>query len=156
VFNLGDHIAIGYCGSFRMGQILRYHLAVDPPLTELRRDDAFQWAVETLIPAVRDAFKENGWSRVKEGVEQGGHFLVAVRDRLLQIESDFQVAEPGMSFDAVGSGDLVAFGVLAALLDDQEAPTLEKAERAALKALEISETFTPTVRGPFQVVTTKP
>lgn len=156
VFNLGEYIAIGYTSSFRMGQILRYHIKVDPPLTELRQDDAFQWAVENLIPAVRAAFKEHGWAKTKEGVEQGGDFLVGVRDRLLHVESDFQVAEAGMPYDATGSGDLVAFGALAALLGESGAKEIADAKSAALKALRISETFTPSVRGPFQTVTTKP
>lgn len=157
VFNLCPHIAIGYTSSFRMGQILRYHVSVDPPLTELRQDDAFEWAVKTLIPAARHAFKDQGWSMTDAGgAELGGFFLLAVRDRLLQIQNDFQVSEPVAAFDACGSGEVVALGALAALLPKEGLPQKVAAEKAATQALEIAERFTPTVRGPFTMVWTKP
>lgn len=107
VFNLSPQVAFGFTSSYRMGQILRFH--VECPL-HAEDSDEYRWAVTKFIPAVRVAFTEHGYKRKENEVESGGTFLLAIRARLFKIHSDFQVGERADGFDACGSGEDYALG----------------------------------------------
>jgi len=137
VFNLSQAIAVGYTSSFRMGQLLRYHLP-DDIRTSGRAGDHYEWAVCKFVPAVRAALKSHGYAKVDNNVETGGAFLLAVYDRLFRVESDFQVAEAADCYDAVGAGGDVALGALAALrtqsFASSDGAVLREVAELALKA----------------------
>jgi ATP-dependent protease HslVU (ClpYQ) peptidase subunit len=80
----------------------------------------------------------------KEGDELGGTFLVAYKNRLFKIDSDFQVAENLNGLDAVGCGAYFALGALYSM-SDQKMDVANK----VLKALEAAEFFALGVRRPF-------
>lgn len=161
VFALNRHVAIGYTSSFRMGQLLRFNLAL-PAIVDAvgdkRTEDAFQWAVKEFVPACRAAFKEGGYG--KEGGERGdvgGYFLLAVRDRLFEVQGDYQVAEPDPQYVATGSGESYALGALHALIGPGAPPVTEaKARDVATKALDAAVFHSAYVRPPYEVVVTKP
>lgn len=159
VFSINKHVAIGYTSSFRMGQLLRYNLAL-PAIVDaiggVRTDDLFSWAVKEFIPACRSTFKEGGYMK-ENGREEGGYFLLAVRDRLFEVQGDFQVAEPDPQYTATGSGEPYALGALHALVGPDAMPVGEKkAREVATAALAAAVFHSAYVRPPFQFVGTEP
>lgn len=111
VFRRGDFL-IGYTDSWRMGQILQYHLSVRPPL-EGETDDAYM--VIAFIEAVRDCLRQYGYMRIDSNTETGGQFLVGYKAKLYRIDADFQVLRFAEDMSAVGCGAAYALGALMAL-----------------------------------------
>lgn len=109
VFRNGPFV-MGFTTSYRMGQILRYNL-VPPKLPDTRLD---RFMVVDFITAVRETLKDNGWLGREETSlrDEGGTFIVGVRDQLYIVESDFQVGISADHYAAVGCGDNIALGSL--------------------------------------------
>jgi ATP-dependent protease HslVU (ClpYQ) peptidase subunit len=107
-------LAVAYCGSGRLGQILQHHLDEldDPPLG---RDES-RWAIKTFVPYLRDVLATAGHLVVNLGdsIEAMGYsaFLFAIRGRLFMVEDDFSVVEHRFGFDALGSGMETAIGAM--------------------------------------------
>lgn len=99
----------GFCGSYRMGQLLRYSLKV-PPQPDGQEDAAF--LSTAFIDAVRICFKDGGYASKSEEVERGGTFLLGYHGRIYRIDSDYQVGWRRDGFDAIGCGGQVALGSL--------------------------------------------
>lgn len=108
IFKKGEFI-IGCTSSFRMIQLLRFSFT--PP--EIKDKDIFEYMCTDFINQVRECFKEGGFiQKYSEGDEKGGNFLVGIRGRLFQVESDFQVGETANGFNAIGCGANYALGSL--------------------------------------------
>jgi ATP-dependent protease HslVU (ClpYQ) peptidase subunit len=133
----------GCCGSFRMIQMLHYVFAPPLPPSEEELD---HYMATTFINAVRSCFLEGGFAKKKEEREKGGHFLVGVRGRLFEIESDYQVGESLDGYAAIGSGDDVALGVLFATHHLDMSP-----EQRLMLALEGAQHHITSVRAPFLI-----
>jgi len=140
VFRNGDFV-MGFCGSFRMGQVLA-HRFTPPPLKV--GQDLYAYMVTDFIDAARMAMKEAGFATVENGRESGGFFLVGIQGRIFNVQSDFQVGESIHDFDACGCGESFALGSL------HETGKLDPKVRVT-KALQAAETFSAGVRGPFRV-----
>ncbi|MCW4581987.1 hypothetical protein [Gluconacetobacter entanii] len=141
VFRAGD-VVMGFTSSFRMGQLLQYNLSAPRYHPDV---DLFTYMVTAFIPAVRDCLKSGGYTYVDNNKEHGGCFLVGIKGRLFQIESDFQVGESHYPFDAVGCGAPYALGALSVLLEDESRTPEQKLSCALLRA----ERFSAGVRRPF-------
>lgn len=131
---------LGFTTSFRMGQILRH--AFTPPAPP--GGDIEQFMCTTWIDAVRQALKDGGYARLDANQETGGTFLVGVRGRLFEVDSDYQVGEALDQFAAVGCGGDVALGALYATVG-----TGMSGEDRILLALRAAERHSAGVRGPF-------
>lgn len=136
-----DLFVIGYSTSFRMGQILRYHLRPAPQGSE----SDIQYMVCTFVKAVRECLKEHGFSKVENNVEVGGFFLVAYRGSLYEVGNDFQVNLFADGVMAIGYGREYALGALRAL------ETMPVRERL-IRALEVAAHYSGDVMGPFWVL----
>lgn len=141
---LVDDMAIGYCGSFRMGQLLRY---IDPPKHKKGVDD-FQYMVTQFVPLIRKTFTDGGYNKKDKEQDEGGLFLIGYRGHLYSIESDYQVAENVDAYDAIGCAYGYALGSLYHTTD------LSPEERIN-KALEAAEHFSAGVISPYLIVNTK-
>ena len=141
-FQAGEHL-IGYCGSFRMGQVLQHCLA-SPEHPPGEAVDTYM--VTRFVEAVRVAFKANWVPPADEQKERGGHFLVGYRGRLFSVNNDFHVGDMHDGFDCIGSGAPVALGAMKAL--ENLAPK-ERIERA----LEITSYYVSDVAPPFRILT---
>lgn len=106
---LGPHFAIGFTGSFRMGQLLQYRF--QPPALPPDRD-LQEYMVTSFVDAVRSAYAMGGFAKVDEEGETTGEFLVGVRGRLFKIESNYQVSESVDNYAACGCGEDIALGSL--------------------------------------------
>lgn len=132
---------IGYCGSFRMGQVLAHCLKVPD---RKRGEHVDYFMVTRFIDAVRAVFKSQGVTTVEQSKEKGGQFLVGYAGRLFSVNSDFHVGDMYDGFDCIGSGAAVALGAMKAL---EGLPPKERVERA----LEISAYYVADVSAPFHV-----
>lgn len=144
VFINGEFL-IGFTSSFRMGQLLRY--AFKPPKYYEDEKDLYAYMVTDFVNAVRTCLKDGGYAQKDKDEEIGGCFMVGVRGRLFQIESDYQVGESVQPYDAVGCGEAYAKGVLSVT------HTVDPEDRIKL-ALGSAEKFSAGVRGPFVVLKT--
>ena len=141
VFTNGELI-FGFTSSFRMGQLLEFNLS-PPPINE--GQEAYNYAVKSLIPAIRDTLRSGGYTSTNNGREEGGIFLVGFRGRLFRIDSDFQVGESAINVESVGCGEAYALGAMHAL---KEAEPMERLQAG----LEAAATFSAGVAGPFHFV----
>jgi ATP-dependent protease HslVU (ClpYQ) peptidase subunit len=133
----------GFCGSFRMGQLLRY--SFEPP-KHPRRMDVYRYMVTLFIDEVRKVLKAGGFAKKEHDVEEiDGAFLVAYRGRLFEIDSDYQVGEAVDGFGATGCGAAIAQGALYV----SQGVEPKKRVRAALEA---AERYSGGVRRPFYVM----
>ena len=141
-----NRLTIGYTSSFRMGQILQYHLKVPPHDFNIGDEE---YIVTKLIPAIRSTLKDHGYSKVENNVERGGVFLVGYRRSIFKIQSDFSVLHYLSGFAAVGSDETFAIGAMHALMSTTKAP----ASRIVKTALSTAAANCATVSGPFTIIT---
>lgn len=142
VFKNGEFI-MGFTSSFRMGQLLRYYFSPPPCNTW----DVEKYMVTDFVDAVRRCLKEGGFAHISNNEEEGGVFLVGFKERLFKIEGDYQVAWNTVPFDAVGCGDHLALGAMHILNKLEKTP-----EEKITAALQVAETYSAGVRGPFKIV----
>jgi len=139
---------IGCTSSFRMIQLLRF--SFKPPEVKSEKD-IYEYMCTDFINEVRTCFKDGGYlQKYTDGDEKGGTFLVAYKNRLFKVESDFQVAENLNGMDACGCGQDFALGSLFSL-DNHKTST----EQKILKALESAEFLSSGVSRPFILISTK-
>lgn len=134
---------IGYCGSFRMGQVLEHCLKIP---AKPKSDSVDTYMVTRFIEAVRNEFKTQGVTSVEQNKEKGGQFLVGFGGRLFSVNSDFHVGDMSDGFDCIGSGAAVALGAMKAL---EDLPPRDRIERS----LEIASYYVSDVAGPFRIQT---
>ncbi len=144
VFVLDDFI-IGFSGSFRIGQLLRYALVV--PDQPSRKDD-MAFIVTDFVDAIRTMQKDKG-SMTKEN-ELEAHeagLVVGYNGNLYVIESDFNVLKPADKYVASGLGAPVALGALHATENLNMKP-----EARIMLALAAAAHFNASVRPPFYIL----
>ena len=158
VFQVGEFV-MGCTSSFRMIQLIRFSFS-PPELKESQ--DIYQYMCTDFINGLRDCFRNGGYLTTKEGVEEGGTFLVGFRGRLFEIQSDFQVGEPLHPFTAVGCGEAYALGVLHTMIDPITEhdiyPSLSShidPLEAITMALKIAGQRSTGVHAPFTILTTE-
>jgi hypothetical protein len=146
VFRNGAFL-FGCTTSFRMIQLLQYSLVLpDMPEPEKKGDEdpLFRYMATDFVNAVRTCLKEGGFAKKEDERESGGSFLVAWRGRLFCIGSDYQVEESLNGYNAVGSGDDLALGVLHVTSQLDLSP-----EQRLRHALEAAASHNSSVRPPF-------
>lgn len=154
VFRSG-HYVVGFVGSWRMGQILRYVTDFPQPPDELEDDGLEEFMVTEFIRTIRETFQREGFAKslraalsseaTEEGQEVGGLVLVGVRGQIFEIRADHQVVRPVLPYAAIGCGGPVALGALHAL----EGIVEMSLEQKARIALEAAESYCAGVRAPF-------
>lgn len=145
VFKVGDFL-IGCAGSFRMMQLLRFSLE----LPEIKNKEIYEYLCVDFINSVRECFRQGGYlQRTTDGDDKGGYFLVGYKNRLFDINSDFQVGENKSGMDALGTGRQYALGSLHADSNSVYFPK-ERVQRA----LQAASYFSSAVCKPFLVKTT--
>ncbi len=143
VFINEDYI-MGFTGSFRMGQLLRYNFK--PP--KFYEDfGLYSFMVNEFINGIRKCLKKGGFAKKKDEVEKGGLFLVGYKSKLFVVDSDYQVGETIDNFASIGSGSEVALGSLYSTKDLNK-----RSEYRISLALESAEHFTVYVRKPFKII----
>lgn len=134
---------MGFCGSYRMGQLLAHGLSVPP---QVEAEDDYTYLVTAFIAGVRNTFRAGGWLLSDKGVEQGGTFLVARRGRLFNVQSDFQVGEAVDNYAAVGSGGNFALGTFYSDKNKEMPPVAR-----IISALDSACHFNAACKGPYVI-----
>lgn len=142
-----NQFIIGFTSSFRMGQLLRYKFI--PPKQKLKQSD-MEYMVTDFVDSLRKTFKDNGFGKIQDSSDNvGGNFLIGYKSKLYNLQSDFQVGVPSLTYDAVGCGANIALGSLYSSKDK------DPIERINL-ALEAAATFNAGVVAPFHIVKLEP
>jgi 20S proteasome alpha/beta subunit len=154
-FSISEVLAVAYCGSGRLGQVLIHHLDEldDPPLGR----DEMRWMVRDFIPFLRDVTEQAGHLHIHHNVEHLGEsaFLMGVRGRLFTVDADMSVSEHVLPFDALGSGEDAAIGAMHALAGDDREPLTEgKMQSVAEAGVAAATTFTNFVGGDMSTART--
>jgi hypothetical protein len=108
VFSKGKML-FGFTSSFRMGQLLRYSLAI-PEKDEGMSD--YEYMCTKFVESIRSTLKTGGFSHVENNEESGGTFLVAFNGELYSIFDDFQVGVNILNYNSCGCGEYWANGAL--------------------------------------------
>lgn len=117
----GKPIIFGYCGSFRLGDLLRYQFT--PPVFD---GDAHRWMVVSFIPALKGTLDAHHYDVKTNHM----NFLTILDNRVFEVQDDYSVIESANGYASVGSGEFTAVGAMHVL---QHKSALEMV-RAGLKA----------------------
>lgn len=146
VFKRDDFI-FGCAGDFRLMQLLRFSFMI-PPLKKKR--DIYEYLCTNFVRELMKSYEENGsHQKYDDGQTKGSAFLLGYKNRLFEVDFNFQIAEPLDDFYAIGSGECFAYGAMEAMKDQDIKP-----ENKVLKALKASAKFSTTVKEPFTIRTT--
>lgn len=141
-------LVFGACGSFRVAQVLRWHLEL-PHLAD--DTDPLAYLSGPLAAAMREVLAMHGTLSVWEAdtTEQltGSSLVVGFAGRVFEVFEDFGAGELVNGYAAVGCGASLAYGALAAT----EGLRLGARRRLEL-ALAAAERHSAGVRGPMTVL----
>jgi hypothetical protein len=138
----------GFTTSFRFGQILQYQFTAPKHHSDIATE---RYMVSEVIPAIREALKTHGYTKVESNTETGGTCMVGYQGRLFTIDSDFQVGESVDPFDAIGCGHDLAIGsIYTSLQTNPKAPP----EIHLRLALDAAERYSAGVAAPFVYLST--
>ena len=141
---------IGFAGSFRLFQIVRYEMVLPDIPPHLSSASALKFMVQKFVGRLRRYHAEQGVMKTSSGVDgfDGSTLLVGFQSHIFTVEDDYHVA-PHAEYAAIGCGSEAALGSLYALKESGAMSAVD-AVRTALNAAEYSCT---SVRGPMHVIT---
>ena len=143
VFTKGSMV-LGFSGSFRMGQLLRY--SFNPPDQTIGEDD-FAYLCGPWVGSLSECMKVNGCATIKDNeIGFNGDFLLGFNGALYRIHEDFQVAKRTEPYNSCGCASDYAIGAMSMLIDTDLEP-----EEKIIMALEVAERFSAGVKGPFVI-----
>lgn len=166
-----DNFIIGFSGSYRAGQIIQYNQRIFPDQISSKKEfinnisskiikrDLFKepnvnhsYMVNAIIPKIQAELNAAGGEQLFNGTEKytPGTFIIAYKDKIYEIDYDYQVAIPSHGFTAIGSGEAVAKGVLYAIQNVSNYSPEEK----LIIALQAASEFTVGVKGPYYILNT--
>lgn len=145
VFTIGDQMIMGFCSSYRIGQLLHYGLKL-PPHEKGKSD--MEYLVIDFVDAMRNLCRDKGVLKKENELEEvDGKFLVGYKGSLYWIDEDFQVGRGRENYVAVGAGQDIALGSLFST----EKLIADPRERINI-ALSASAKWSAAVRPPFTIV----
>lgn len=131
-----NDMLFGFCGSFRMGQLLQHKLEIPPNKSK----NDVTYLVNDLMQSVKVCMTE---ANVKlENV----YFLLGYHGKLYTIQGDLQVGQPEHGFDAAGSGGDIATGAM------HVSSHIKNPKQRIINALQASALGNAAVRPPFHVL----
>jgi ATP-dependent protease HslVU (ClpYQ) peptidase subunit len=145
VFALGDKMLIGFAGSFRVGQVVRYSLKI--PAQKPGKSDHEYMCID-FIKALQKTLDDHGLE-TKGEKEMDCIMLIAYKGEVYEIDSDFRVGIHSEVYNSVGSGRSFALGAMDAIID-QKTPPDKKIQKALLAAAK----YNAGVSAPFLIRST--
>jgi len=143
IFQNGEML-IGFCGSFRMGQLLEYSLVVPGRMENQSTGD---YLYNSFIDAVKSSFHIGGFggSNPNRG---GDYFLIGYREEIYIVQEDYAVLHAVDDFAAIGEGEEPANAVLYATRNI-DMPAIERLSMA----LDAASYQIASVKPPFHFLT---
>lgn len=140
------NMLFGYTSSFRMGQIIQYCLNIPEHPENM---DTMEYLVCRFIESYRITLKNNGFLNRNNGIDETGSFLLGYKNRIFNIQNQFQIIEDSSGIMAVGCAADQAIGAMEALF-----PLPNKtATEIVQEALSIAEYRNIGVSSPFNIIT---
>jgi hypothetical protein len=140
VFVKGE-FGIGYCHSFRMGQIIEFWFA--PPPIPKDEENLMRYMVMDFIPELKTILADNDYPNNEEDKTEWS-LIVGVRGHIFTIESDWHIGYDDIPYASIGAGSSYALGAMYSAQGTSD--------YAAKKGLEAAEKFCPYVLGPFNFI----
>ena len=140
VFIKGE-FGIGYCHSFRLGQIIEFWFT-PPPLPE-GEEDLMRYMVVDFVPELKSVLADQDYPNHDDEKTEWS-LIVGVRGHIFTIESDWHVGFDDIPYVAIGAGSSYAMGAIHAAEGDSMF--------SLKKGLEAAELFCPYVLGPFHFI----
>lgn len=141
VFKVGPFV-IGFCGSYRLGQLLRSSKFIIPKQKPTQIDEDYM--ITEFVDAVKSLFTNSDAI-----FDNNSGFLVGYRGKLYGVYDDYQIEEVVGNYNAMGAGEQYAKGALDTL---ELFETDLKPEEIVGYSLQTSEKFCPAVLGPMILV----
>lgn len=107
IFTRGSYL-IGFSGSYRIGQLLRWSLDATGPKPG---DNLAEFMATVFIEDTRTVLRDGGVP-LRSGAMVDSAFMVGICGRLFVVDCDFQVGEPACGYDSVGCGSDLAIGAM--------------------------------------------
>lgn len=142
VFVLNNEFLIGFAGSWRLGNILRYDF--DPPVRVQGIDD-LTYLVKYFIESLRETLKDKGYSIIdnnQEGLDES-LFLLGYKGNLYIIDSDFHINQTVDGVDSIGAGSKYCLAAFDALTE------IKSIKQRMFKALDITVNRCTLVSKPY-------
>lgn len=139
-------VVIGWAGAFLFGNVLQYKY-VPPDIKPGMTPDEYMYHL--LVKDLRKCMVDNHYNPE----DDPGYAMVGVGGKLFMLQEDFSVLHNEIGYAAIGGGSSFAMGAMKALWKDDG--SLDPKEFLT-KAIDSSATFSPTVRGPFDFISTEP
>ncbi|MFA5557620.1 MAG: hypothetical protein WDA29_11060 [Flavobacteriaceae bacterium] len=147
-----NNMLIGYCGSFRLGQLLEY--VIDFP-RKLKSKDELAYLVQEVVPMIRNCFNES--SDIEH--ETFSFLFVMESGAIFEVESNYQIMAHDRPYVAIGSGRDVADGYCYSVLKhekENDGLKLHKRNEDFLEeAIRCASQFVPSVGGRVDVLSSK-
>ena len=143
---INKNFIFGFTSSFRMGNILRYSFS--PPYHKPEIDD-YQYLCTDWVDEIIRVFKDKGYAKVDSNKVSGGSFLVGYNGNLYSVDSDFQIGQSALPYDACGCGEDYALGAMKVITEEKPIEYPEKKIKIALQA---AEKFSAGVCSPFNIL----
>jgi len=141
----GGDFVMGFAGSWRMGQLVRY--ALDVPEHPRAKDD-MTYLVNDFADALKKMLSEKGSLTKDNGVVMfDGELVLGYRGNLYVIDSDLHVSRSADDFVASGMGAPIALGALYATKHSRMGP-----EKRIALALGAAARYNASVKPPFHVL----
>lgn len=148
VFMLGSEFLVGFAGSWRQGNIIRYDF-IPPPRPDGIDDMAY--LVSYFVDSLRELLKSKGFSAISDNVETTGDglMLLGYKGKLYTIDSDFSVNTHIDCVDSIGAGSLHCISAFDAL------SSMKDIRKRMLKALDVTEKRCIFVSRPYNYMVLK-
>ncbi len=145
-----DGYTIGFCGSYRVGQLVKHEMRLPTIDHEMTAAQAERFMVREFVPRVRKLLSKNGCMNTTgiDTLDDGTSFLVGFDGYLFVIADDLQVEISQDDYASIGSGAQIALGSLHA---DKTSGHLS-AYDAVQNALAAAERYCSNVRSPFLII----
>lgn len=141
---------IGFAGSFRMGQIMRFNFK--PPKHKPSKSD-YEYMCTDFVKKMQTTFEANGFDGQNKRSEKEtcGQILVGYRSELYEIGEDYQVGVVFDDFNAIGIGYDLALGSLYTSCTLETSGVVISPEEKIKYALDASSKYNGGVLPPYTI-----
>jgi len=109
----------------------------------------FEYLICNFIPKIQKLFSEGGFETTEKGQKETGEFLLAIKENLYRIQSDYSILQTVDNYNACGIGTKYALGALKAI-ENMDFTPIERIHIALISAAK----FAVGVSAPFYIVNT--
>lgn len=142
VFSNGE-FTIGYTTSFIMGQVLE-HLWRPP--ARMEGTSTQEYLIVDVIPSIRQCFSNNGINEHKDGLNEGGSFILVFEGDIYEVQPDYSIMKSEQDFVSVGSGTYHASACASTLLKHNNKLKLT-AEQIVVESIKTASSMVTSVGG---------